>query len=234
MKKLLRAIPIVALMWAGHSAQVQAVDNVTITKHNLSTSQATEGNIRTGDTAFVCGFCHSPHTEAGGIAPLWNRGNAAGPFTMYNSAISATMDMTVAAAPASISLACLSCHDGVTALDQLINGAGSGNYVAAGASQGWSFWTDNAESVALGGNVIPNGVTKLGTILSGDHPISVTYDVTKDPAFQPIAGVRTALQLYGAAEDQVECATCHNPHESVNPTFLRASIDGLCTTCHIK
>ncbi|MDH5764974.1 MAG: cytochrome c3 family protein [Gammaproteobacteria bacterium] len=227
MKKLLRSMPIVALLWIGAYAPAQAADDVAATKHNLSSTQATAGNIRTAATAFVCGFCHSPHTEAGGPAPLWNRTNPAGPYTMYSSP---TLDMTIAGAPASISLACLSCHDGTVGFDQLINGAGAGGYNAAGADQGWAF-TDGAVAVA---DTMPAGVTNLGTVLTGDHPISVTYDPTKDAAFNSLVSVQTALQLYGAGEDQVECASCHNPHEATNPTFLRAPINTICTTCHIK
>jgi len=226
MKTLLRVMPIIALFWTGSSSLVQAADDVALTKHNLSSTQATAGNIRTANTAFVCGFCHSPHTEAGGPAPLWNRATPAGPFTMYASP---TMDMTIAGAPASISLACLSCHDGVVAFDQLINAAGSGGYNIAAPSQGWAF-TDGAAAVA---NTM-TGVANIGSVLTGDHPISVTYDPTADTAFQPLATVQAALQLYGAGEDQVECASCHNPHEATNATFLRVGIDTLCTTCHIK
>lgn len=228
MKKLFRSIPLVALFWLGQSALVHAVDNVAATKHNLSSTQPDKvNNISTADTAFVCGFCHSPHTEAGGPAPLWNRGASAATYTMYSSA---TIDMTIAGSPASISLACLTCHDGTVGFDQLINGAGSGNYAAAGADQGWAF-TLNGIGVA---DTMPAGVTNLGSTLTGDHPISVTYDPTKDTAFNSLVSVQAALQLFGAGEDQVECASCHNPHESTNPTFLRVGIDTLCTTCHIK
>ncbi|MDH5648165.1 MAG: cytochrome c3 family protein [Gammaproteobacteria bacterium] len=228
MKTLLRTLPLAVLLWLVQSASVFAVDDVAATKHNLASTQPTAGNIRTADTAFVCGFCHSPHTEAGGPAPLWNRTSPTGPYTMYTSA---TMDMTAAASPASISLACLSCHDGTVAFDQLINGAGSGGYNAGGASQGWAF-TDGTSAVA---NTMPAGVTNLGTNLTGDHPISVTYDPTADTAFVALATVQaSSVQLYGGSEDQVECASCHNPHEATNPTFLRVAIDTLCTTCHIK
>lgn len=231
MKKLIQLIAVLVLTALGFSPPAMAVQDVASTKHNLSSTQPDKvNNISTADTAFVCGFCHSPHTEAGGPAPLWNRTDPAGPYTMYNSAISATMDMVVAGAPASISLACLSCHDGTVAFDQLINGAGSGGYNAAGADQGWAF---TLNSVAVP-DTMPAGVTNLGTVLTGDHPISVTYDTAQDAAFQSLASVQAALQLYGAGEDQVECASCHDPHEATNPTFLRVGIDTLCTTCHIK
>ena len=227
MKTLLRAIPLAALLCAVSTTQVYAVDDVAATKHNLSSTQTDKvNNISTEDTAFVCGFCHSPHTEAGGPAPLWNRGASAASYTMYTSP---TLDMTIAGAPASISQACLTCHDGTVGFDQLINGAGSGGYTAGGADQGWTF---NLNAVPVGDTL--TGVGNLGNVLTGDHPISVTYDPTADTAFNTLASVQTALQLYGGSEDQVECASCHNPHEATNPTFLRASIDTLCTTCHIK
>jgi len=226
MKTLLRTVPLVALLWMGASTPALAADNVAATKHNLAASGT---GIHTTSSTFVCGFCHSPHTEAGGPAPLWNRGASAATYTMYTSP---TLDMTIAGAPASISLACLTCHDGTVGFDQLINGSGSGNYNAAGADQGWAF--TQSDGVTAGTDTLPAGVTNLGNVLTGDHPISVTYDPTQDTAFQSLASVQAALQLYGGASDQVECASCHNPHESTNATFLRVGIDTLCTTCHIK
>ena len=228
MKTLLRIVPLIALLWAGLTNLALAVDDVAATKHNLSSTQPDKvNNLSTEATAFVCGFCHSPHTEAGGPAPLWNRGASAATYTMYSSP---TMDMTIAGAPASISLACLTCHDGTVGFDQLINGAGSGGYTAAGADQGWVF---NLNAVPTT-DTMPAGVTNLGNVLTGDHPISVTYDAAADTAFNTLASVQAALQLYGAGSDQVECASCHNPHEATNATFLRVGIDTLCTTCHIK
>jgi len=235
MKNLLKIAAALALVVLGFSPPAMAVQNVAATKHNLSSTNASPAtNIYTPDTAFVCGFCHSPHTEAGGPAPLWNRAATGSTYTMYTSN---TMDMVVAGSPASISLACLSCHDGAVALDQLINKAGSGGYVATGASAGWSFQI-GATVIGAGATMAnaPGGtVTNLGTVLTGDHPISVTYNPALDPQFVALATVQaSALQLYGAGTDQVECATCHDPHEATAPTFLRASIDTLCTTCHIK
>lgn len=227
MKKFIQLAALIAVAALGYSTPTLAVQDVAATKHNMSSTGAAV-DITTADTAFVCGFCHSPHTEAGGPAPLWNRGDSVAAYTMYTSP---TIDMTIAGAPASISLACLSCHDGTVAFDQLINGAGSGGYNAAGASQGWSF-TQNAAPV---GNTMPAGVTNLGTVLTGDHPISVTYNPALDTQFVALATVQaSAVQLYGAGEDQVECASCHDPHEDTNPTFLRVGIDTLCTVCHIK
>ena len=198
-------------------------DDVTNTKHNLSTGSTQTIHATTG-TDEVCVFCHTPH-KGTTTAPLWNRATPAGPWTMYSSN---TIDMTIAASPQGVSLACLSCHDGATALDNLINAPGSGGYTAGGTSQGWTFTGTG------GGNTIPaSSVANVGTDLSDDHPISVTYSPSQDPDFYSITTVTGSLTLYSG---NVECATCHNPHDNTYGTFLVMSNanSALCKTCHKK
>lgn len=203
-------------------------------KHDMTFAGNTQS---TTDTTEVCVFCHSPHGVSG--QPLWNRGVTTSTYTMYNSAWSATMDMTIAGQPQGVSAACLTCHDGTVAYDNLINAttttAGNG-YTAGGAVQGWTF------TGGLGNNMAGIGApTELGTDLTDDHPISITYDPAADTGnFFPIANVRAALQLYNApastAEDQVECGTCHDPHNATLVPFLRMdnAASAMCTTCHNK
>jgi predicted CXXCH cytochrome family protein len=186
----------------------------------------------TSDTDEVCVFCHTPHAGSNIGAPLWNRQTPVGPYTMYDNAFSSTIDMTVAGSPQGVSAACLSCHDGTIAFDVLVNAttsvSGAYNYTAGGADQGWAFTSGDSMS----GRGLP---VEFGTNLTNQHPISVTYDPAQDPAFQPAATVTGAggLVLYGG---QVECGTCHNPHDTTNVPFLRKSnaASALCTTCHIK
>lgn len=50
---------------------------------------------------------------------------------------------------------------------------------------------------------------------------------------------KTDLLLYTRAGDdlpRVECASCHDPHNTTNGTFLRRTNagSGLCLTCHNK
>lgn len=228
--KTVRALAVAVALGLAAGGTAQAVDNVSITKHNLSLNT---NAIYQTNTQEVCVFCHTPH-GASPDAPLWNRAMPAGPFTMYSSP---TIEMTIAGSPQGVSLACLSCHDGTIALDALRNTPGSGTTWAGfpsgnPPSAGYTF-------VGAGpGNVFPSGkISNLGQDLRDDHPISVTYDPTKDPAFNTIASVTTAgLRFYGAAKNQVECASCHNPHDSTNGMFLRKAnaMSALCTTCHIK
>jgi predicted CXXCH cytochrome family protein len=199
-----------AFFFSGNSAL--GVQNVVSTAHNLATL--------TNDTDEVCVFCHTSHTEPSGDMQLWNRKTDGMGYTMYSSS---TLDMTTASNPQGISLLCLSCHDGVIAYDQLINLPGAGGYYPDASSASWDF---------PGGNTM-TGVASLGRDLRGDHPISVTYDPTQDPAFTPAGSVTAAgLPLYGSGVDQVECGTCHDPHEATLRSFQRTG--GLCTTCHIK
>ena len=53
-----------------------------------------------------------------------------------------------------------------------------------------------------------------------------------------VASVTAAgIPLYNTGgTNQVECGSCHNPHEAGYPTFYRIDNAGsaMCTTCHIK
>lgn len=190
-------------------------DNVAASKHNMST--------RAGLTNYgsVCVYCHTPHGGPNSTnAPLWNRSFGVGPYQMYDNAWSSTIQMTVAATPQGVSLACLSCHDGTIGLDVIANRpnadtslAGSGTTMPANAGQFFA---------------------NLGTDLRNDHPVSVTYSTAADPAFNaPDASNRVGgvLPLYTS---RVECGTCHNPHNTTNAPFLRTTSSTLCGTCHIK
>lgn len=168
-----------------------------------------------GGTGEICIYCHTPHNgDVTGDAPLWNRAITSTTFTMYSNP--ATIQMTIAADPRGISLACLSCHDGVTAYNNVLN-------------------DPNGEATAIGTMAGARAVGFDG--LQNDHPISVDYDNTLDTDFVDAATVASGgLVLYGAGSNELECATCHNPHLTTNGSFLRKSNTNsdLCLTCHVK
>ena len=175
---------------------------------------ATLHNLSNG-TEGICVYCHTPHNgDITGTAPLWNRVNPTTPgtFAMYTSP---TMDMIQAADPQDISLACLSCHDGATAYNNTVV---------------------NPLSLSKAGFMV--GVKAVGADgLTNDHPISVTYNNVAGPGGDIAFNAQPAsLPFYGATGDQLECATCHNPHEATNLKFLRVNNvnSSLCVTCHIK
>lgn len=224
MKKIISLMALVVLF----AVPAMAL-NIKTSKHNLGT---------TGDYAYkstnetqICIFCHTPHNAAPNI-PLWNRNNpTASNFKLYTS--SSTLNIATAdkanLSTDSISLFCLSCHDGATALNSIQNPSSIGTPTMPGSGK-------------IGGKA------KLGTDLTNDHPVNFNFDVArtneggaastlKDRAtmvgmkfFKSAKGTGTAVDGY------VECASCHEVHGAGFKKFLRKSNDSssLCLTCHNK
>lgn len=145
---------------------------VTNTKHNLSTTAGNPGaNKLTAGTDQICVFCHTPHgSDTSAVVPLWNKKLTSGPFTTYNSLGTSTLNGGVLAV-GSVSLACLSCHDGTQAMDNMMNAPGAGGYNAAGARLAGATW-----AVAVGATgLMPAGITNIGTDLKNDHPVGIQY-----------------------------------------------------------
>ena len=153
------------------------------TRHDLSGGSATGSTYTPGaGSAELCVFCHTPHAADTGATkpPLWNRLTAAlGPYQMYNSVNSTTIDGFVAADPqGSISIACLSCHDGTIAIDTVINAPGSG-LIGTWGGGNWASVsgavTPGAQGVGNAGKMAVGAATNLGLDLRNDHPISIQY-----------------------------------------------------------
>lgn len=231
-----------------------ATTGVSATKHNLGSGSAGTNVNRVTETTEVCVFCHTPHAANTAAGPLWNRpGIAATSITPYTSASlvgGKTGDVTTADVPGSVSLACLSCHDGVTATNTLINAPGSG---------GWTATTGARFGTTVPAAGLITGVAAIGTDLSNDHPIGVKYaggraladqigggyvqytsgTIGGGTAFWVDTGAaganpggtggvtadttrnKTDMFLYARnGTPYVECASCHDPHTS-NGLFLR-------------
>ncbi len=212
MKKLylIAAVMSVALMGYAGGARAQSIAG---SLHDLSANGPGGGS--NGTNTQVCVYCHTPHGSGTAGAPLWNRDTSGLTYTMYSSP---TLDGAIATSPQGVSLACLSCHDGATGFDALINKPPtSAGTLTSGTMSG-------SKAVGAGG------------FLDNDHPISVTYGTDLQLVAASSGKVGGVLPLYGANTDQVECASCHNPHDRTNSKFLRKSTasSGLCLTCHVK
>ncbi len=150
----------------------------------------------------VCVPCHAPHNAYPSntvTMALWNLTETTQAFTMYTTARGNT------GTPDGSSLLCLSCHDGVTAMD---------NYGGR-----------------AGGGTVMTGSAVVGTDLSNDHPIGIEYPAS-DPAY--LAVPLNGLPLYNdGAKDRVECSSCHDVHGTGLNMFLRRSTDSssLCLSC---
>ncbi|MCW8895581.1 cytochrome c3 family protein [Sulfurimonas sp.] len=213
----------------------------------------------TNDNGEICVYCHTPHAAntAFSGAPLWNKATPSGTFVMYGATVAGQAGSTIAgtateAAPASPSLACLSCHDGVSAIDSIVNAPGSGMNAIAGAND------INSLAIDYGGNIggTPGTTTAGDPDLSNDHPVSIVY-TPGTAGLRPVATVLTTLGdnaawlgattvedlLRGAGNDQVECGSCHDPHNGgktqgtdTEVNFLRHTNANsyLCLGCHDK
>lgn len=182
-------------------------------KHDFKADVNMNANSGTTDHCFTC---HAPHNNSNdpattGIDLLWNQTITAESFTMYPSGAATTINGTIDASVSGTSKLCLSCHDGVTLM-------GNG--------------TTPAAMGAVDANV--------GSDLSNDHPIGITYEDGIISAVNTDAGLKLAstftnVKLIG---DKVECASCHDAHDDVgtNLFMLRTTntSSALCYECHDK
>jgi predicted CXXCH cytochrome family protein len=156
-----------------------AFAGIANTNHNLGTTGVGTTNQFDG-TGEICVFCHTPHgADTSANPPLWNRVLDATGFTTYDSLGTSTVDGEVLTTVGSVSIACLSCHDGTQAMNVMINAPGSGNYDPAGSALAGT-WTGPAAGVGAAplGSLnygTPNNIVNLGKDLTDDHPIGVEY-----------------------------------------------------------
>ncbi|MDD2790955.1 MAG: cytochrome c3 family protein [Sulfurimonas sp.] len=219
---------------------------ITGTAHDLSNTAWTGGG--TEDNGELCVYCHTPHAANTSFtgAPIWNKGTPAGPFTLYGTTVGGTTaghagdNATVNAS----SMACLSCHDGVSAVNSVVNAPGSGLATADGDA----FIGTNAQSFATLG--LTGNASNIGTDLSNDHPVSIEYKPgvaglkAKATAITGWTGATTIQGLLRTTGglDYVECGSCHDPHNGADSknassvAFLRVQNAGsaLCLGCHAK
>ena len=157
---------------------VPATAGIANTKHNLSPTSNALNNRVTAGSDELCVYCHTPHAaDTTAPVPLWNKSlSTLGGYTTYATLNSGSIDGQILAV-GSISLACLSCHDGTQAMDNVINAPGSGGYdVTGGGANGLGYTWAGTRVDATG--KLTNSATSLanlGTDLSNDHPIGIQY-----------------------------------------------------------
>lgn len=196
-----------------------AMAGVVNSKHDITTTAFDNADNTTGQ---VCVYCHTPHQSIVGNGPLWN--HAASTVATYTVYDSPTIDSTIGD-PGPESKACLTCHDGTVAIDNISNSPGD---------QVTNPWTPGA---AMTGYALVGTVTSNDLDLGNDHPVGMLYDVNlvnADGGLDTVANVTgTALELFAG---KVECATCHDVHDDTNAAFLRITdtASQICTTCHLK
>jgi len=182
------------------ASPVTAQTQIASTVHNLTPGGP--GQLKETRPTGLCVYCHTPH-NANPTQALWNRDTPATTYQLYTSS---TMQ-AIPNQPSGSSRLCLSCHDGILALGNLRV-------------------PPPGEDLKLGPM---SGNRLLGTDLSDDHPISFVYDaelaVRRGELADP-SGLPQTVRL--DASQQLQCTTCHDPHEDRRPMFLRmANTDGV-------
>jgi predicted CXXCH cytochrome family protein len=191
----------------------------------------------------VCVYCHTPHNSVHS-RPLWNRNNpSASLFELYNSptATSVVRSSRVLRTD-SISLFCMSCHDGITVMgDVRVNPTIP--FLQQGIPSG------------IAGLRIPLRAyenANLGYDLTSTHPIGFDYNLAyaEDDGLNSPGDVMTTFDalarpgatraqnfLYGLDGNMFECSSCHRVHDpGTSGNFLRIENDNsqLCYACHNK
>jgi len=179
-----------------------AAGGIGATRHNLGSFGRV---ITTTATTEICVFCHTPHhTNTGGstgLAPLWNKATSAPTaFTAYGTTLGGTLVSNTDLGGST--LACLSCHDGVTTstFDNIVNAPGKGGVTPGGTNKSWKFYMANTGisntawdhfDASIGGpcntchvsllfeGANPAQRLTLGSNLSDDHPVSVPYNTDR-------------------------------------------------------
>lgn len=132
------ALTLMSLAWANPASTTKFtnIGSIVYTRHNLTQQPSTidvawMGGSR-NDYGEVCVYCHTPHGSQTLVnMPLWNRTVKSTTYTTYNSF---SLTQGTAPQPGNNSLTCLTCHDGQTAIDSIINMPGSGRGQASQAA----------------------------------------------------------------------------------------------------
>lgn len=226
--------------------------------HNLSNMNTGAGiHALPTETSQICIFCHTPHS-ASSDGPLWNRADPDGPngdgsFPLYGS-LSGRLGEIAIDNPASgaqyggafqypngTTRLCLSCHDGVTAIGEVINGGWEGDIIAPSLtmSAAGTINLDVSHPVSF---VYTDGASSVSVrdFIETDQGVPGTYAI---PALDSGYLEQGSDGLY-----RVQCTTCHDPHldtfdagytlpmwrnASNTPGNENADYEATCSACHV-
>ncbi|ABQ26923.1 cytochrome c3 family protein [Geotalea uraniireducens] len=268
-KNFLAAFTLAAIIAAGTAtalAWTAPGGGITGSRHDINAyaKQNTEGLTVQGDVQErVCAFCHTPHHAYDPAAnnadylPLWSHELTKKNYAPYASD---TLQASIGDPLIGPSRLCMSCHDGVVAIDTHYTNA---NETGSGTSQltGDIFSIKDSEHGAVG----------AGDSLISDHPIGFNYIDAKtadknaggklnqgiNEESTPFAGNPNNVQIKDVLHlgTTMTCASCHDVHnkDNVASTVVDASAPGgrtessvnyfvyapqngsqLCVTCHNK
>jgi hypothetical protein len=222
-------------------AYTDAKTGITGSRHDINAfaTQGGVGNVTKDSQERVCAFCHTPHhayttdmagAENADYLPLWSHELTAKTYTGYASD---TLQAVIGDPLIGPSRLCMSCHDGVIAVDTHYLNLGTA------APKSAQLTGDDFYGPGLVSDPAASGAVGKGTSLAGDHPIGFDYIAAQSadaaaggglaagikPAtsFFIADGVATTIAikdtLYGVGggtKTIMTCATCHEVHNKDN------------------
>jgi len=187
--------------WAGSQSIVNSVHNLSVTG---------PGDVKASTEPEICVFCHTPHNTRPS-SPLWNKHDPGYTYTLYHS----STIQAVPGQPDGASILCLSCHDGTTALGNVISRTGDIEF-------------------ADGITSMPAGHANLSTDLADDHPVSFDYTTGLAAADGQLKDPTAIVPPVVLDNGRMQCTSCHDPHRNLTNDFLRVTnrYSELCFSCH--
>lgn len=174
-----------AALLLGALAATDASAQIATSRHDLTvTGSGPRYTPGAGGSSEICVFCHTPHGATTLAQPLWNRTlpTAAPAYQVYNAGWSSTVDGQTATdgpmgggAIGSVSIACLSCHDGTVAVNAVINAPGSGLNAAWRTGGTWANIGTVLTGTTFDAVMAATTISMLGRDMRDDHPIGIQY-----------------------------------------------------------
>jgi len=252
MKKVTVVVAAAVVALGAASAMAKVNDsNIINSKHNLN-NQRQDGYPSGATNTQICVYCHTPHNARMNV-PIWNREATTNNFTLYSSVTMLNSKHATGFTNDSISLFCMSCHDGSILGGTMIHSVNNGAFARFYTGQG---------ALSAGVNII--STANFGKNLSNTHPVNfVASKSLNDSSTNPqkrndgqpdlnftdadwMGPVNPALGLGGSVKfplfvsngqnGYLECSSCHSVHDDYNRPFLRDTMDNsrLCLGCHNK
>jgi hypothetical protein len=211
-------------------------------------------DVQSPAVAGACMNCHTPHYANLNASILWARNLAAtASFETYAGSIgvdrrTSTINAAVALDdPVYKSYLCMSCHDDA--------GAIAGDWFDAPVDNVTFFPVKNTPAITIGNRTTFTDDAGATNPVSQSHPVNVIYDpAAANASLHDVVTAEGNGVLFfpdATPEPTVQCATCHDPHETnylkgtgpgagpfgANRTyFIRGALtpagETLCLACH--
>lgn len=259
MKKIMLILAVAALTGSATLAfaGLNAGTGVNLSLHDMNVNAG--AGLEQDELGRVCVFCHTPHnaiTDANDTYPLWNHTlPATDDWTSYEWATPLNSSLDTAGDPlAGPSRLCMSCHDGVIAIDQHGTALPNTGVVKLGAPRAIGLGHDLTDDHPIGFSydaaVAARNVNGADELVAKTERFASTFDAAAGDLLynEPVrAGKRTIENvLYNGVT--LTCASCHDVHNkdnvapSVNTSgstqnfFLWADEANslICLSCHKK